>query len=220
MREAMQWVHDRTVEGMNVDTDVHTLDAGGPGPRAPRCGRGLRQDQLERAGHLGELRRLVPPPVHHRALRRAPGGHRPRPGGRRPGPTPWPWPPGPGSMPANRWPPCTSPTSSWPSSPATPRRGPAAAGRHPPAARRQRQLLGTGLAAPVARTDWRPDEQRPLVRLPRSVGRGHRRHQRHRARSGHRLRCCRGRRDRHRHPGRPPTSTTPTSARSPTGRWR
>ena len=25
MREAMQWVHDRTVEGMNAGTDVHTL---------------------------------------------------------------------------------------------------------------------------------------------------------------------------------------------------
>ena len=25
MREAMQWVHDRTVDGMNAGTDVHTL---------------------------------------------------------------------------------------------------------------------------------------------------------------------------------------------------
>ena len=25
MRDAMQWVHDRTVDGMNAGTDVHTL---------------------------------------------------------------------------------------------------------------------------------------------------------------------------------------------------
>ena len=83
MRDVMQWVHDRTVDGMNAGTDVHTLmrEVTVPGPVRRR--RGLREDQLERAGHLGELRGLVPPPLHDRALRRAAGRGRARSGGRR-----------------------------------------------------------------------------------------------------------------------------------------
>ena len=82
MRDATQWVHDRTVEGMNAGKDVHTLMSESHVARALRSRRGLREDQLERAGHLGELRRLVPPSLHHRALRRAAGGGGARPGGR------------------------------------------------------------------------------------------------------------------------------------------
>ena len=71
MRDAMQWVHDRTVDGMNAGTDVHTLMREVRVPEHLDVGEGYGKTSLERAGHLGELRRLVPPPLHHRALRRA-----------------------------------------------------------------------------------------------------------------------------------------------------
>ena len=38
MIEAMQWVHDRTVDGMNAGADVYTPDARRQGPGAPRRG--------------------------------------------------------------------------------------------------------------------------------------------------------------------------------------
>ena len=83
MRDAMVWVHDRTVDGMNAGTRRPHADARGHRARPPRRRRGLRQDELERASHLGELRRLVPPPLHHRALRRAHRRRRRRPRRRR-----------------------------------------------------------------------------------------------------------------------------------------
>ena len=63
-------------------------------------GEGYGKTSLERAGHLGDLRRLVPPPLHHRALRRS-RRRRSRPTSwPRPEPRPW-WPrPGCGSTPA------------------------------------------------------------------------------------------------------------------------
>ena len=70
MRDAMQWVHDRTVDGMNAGADVHTLMREIRVPGHLDLGEGYGKT-LERAGHLGELCRLVPPPLHHRALRRA-----------------------------------------------------------------------------------------------------------------------------------------------------
>ena len=75
LRDAVRYVHDETVRGMNAGTDVrhaHARDRA-----AARAGgrRGLRQGRVGRAGHLGELRRLVPPPVDDRAL---PDGRRRR----------------------------------------------------------------------------------------------------------------------------------------------
>ena len=61
MRDATQWVHDRTVEGMNAGKDVHTLMSEVTLPEPFDLGEGYGKTQLERAGHLGELRRLVPP---------------------------------------------------------------------------------------------------------------------------------------------------------------
>ena len=65
LRDAVQYVHDATVEGMNAGKDVRTL---------------IRQGFLGCSGDLGELFRLVPPPVHHRAVSGRPGRHQRRSG--------------------------------------------------------------------------------------------------------------------------------------------
>ena len=83
LQEAMRWVHDRTVDGMNAGADVHTLMREIRVPDHLDVGEGYGTDEVERPGDLGELRRLVPPPLHHRALRGAATGGRSRPGGRR-----------------------------------------------------------------------------------------------------------------------------------------
>ena len=72
MQQAMRWVHDRTVDGMNAGEDVRDPDAHGECPTTSTWARGCGTTPWERAGHLGEPRRLVPPPLHHRALRRGP----------------------------------------------------------------------------------------------------------------------------------------------------
>ena len=144
----MQWVHDRTVDGMNAGTDVHTL---------------MREVRLPEHLDVGEGYGTVAWNVraiwenyagwfHHRSTTEL---YAPRPRGRwpptwwpRPAPTRWWPPPGPGSTPASPSPRCTSPTSCWPSSPATPGPGPWPPAAHEALLGRQRELLGVGLAAP------------------------------------------------------------------------
>ena len=81
LQEAMQWVHDRTVDGMNAGTDVHTLMRQVAVPDHLDVGEGYGKTSLERTCHLGELRRLVPSPLHHGAVRRRARRDRARPGG-------------------------------------------------------------------------------------------------------------------------------------------
>ena len=67
LRDAIAYVHDRTVEGMNAGKDVHTLMREITLPPELEVGQGYGKVRLGRAGDLGELLRLVPPPLHHRA---------------------------------------------------------------------------------------------------------------------------------------------------------
>ncbi len=69
LRDAIAYLHDRTVEGMNAGKDVHTLMREITLPADLEVGQGYGKVLLGRAGHLGELLRLVPPPLHRRALR-------------------------------------------------------------------------------------------------------------------------------------------------------
>ena len=58
-RDAIQYVHDATVKGMNDGKDVYTLMREVKLPAELGRRRGLRQGLLERARHLRGLRRLV-----------------------------------------------------------------------------------------------------------------------------------------------------------------
>ena len=131
MREAMQWVHDRTVDGMNAGTDVHTLmreirvpghlDVGEGYGRTSWNVRAIWENYAGWFHHRSTTELYdVPAAAIAPDLVAAAGGRRA--GRRRPGV---------GSMPANRLPHCTSPTSSWPCEPRS-RPGPAHRGRRPP----------------------------------------------------------------------------------------
>ena len=93
LHNAVDYVHRRALEGFNAGIDVWTLMREIELPAAPAGGPGLRQGGLGRAHAMGDLRRVVPAPVHHRDV----------PGlvGRRAAPS-W-WPP-PASMPPSSGP--------------------------------------------------------------------------------------------------------------------
>ena len=103
MRDATQWVHDRTVEGMNAGTDVHTLCARSPLPTTSTSARATARRHWNVRAIWENYAGLVPPPFHHRALRRAARGGGAGPGGRGRCRTPWSPRPGHGSTPASRW---------------------------------------------------------------------------------------------------------------------
>ena len=74
VRDAVQWVHDKTVEGMNAGTDLFSLMRDIELPAELTVGAGARQGVVERARGLGGVRGLVPLRIHHRAVRgTAPG---------------------------------------------------------------------------------------------------------------------------------------------------
>ena len=190
-------------------------DARGHGARALRRRRGLRQDELERARHLGELQRLVPPPVHHRALRRAGGGGRDRRRGRSRCRARWLPPPVHDSTPERRLPLCTSPTScSRPSrtilTPSQPPRRPRV-----PSSRTAR-TSGSGRGSTGLSTSWRPGDERRHLRLLRCGRPRHGGHQRDRPRHRHGLCRRRVRQSPSPAPGALPATMRPTCACSPT----
>ena len=78
LRDATEWLHDRVVEGMNAGRDVHSLMRDIELPPELDVGQNYGEGGLERTGRVGDLQRLVPPPVDDRALRRAGVGGRAR----------------------------------------------------------------------------------------------------------------------------------------------
>ena len=68
LRNAIQYIHDQTVAGMNAGKDVRTLMREITLPAEYRSGSRLRKGRLGRASHLGELLGLVSSPVDDRAL--------------------------------------------------------------------------------------------------------------------------------------------------------
>ena len=59
MIDAVQWVHDRTVEGMNAGLDLRTLMREIKVPRRARAHGGVRQGFVERARHMARIHGLV-----------------------------------------------------------------------------------------------------------------------------------------------------------------
>ena len=68
LRDAIQYLHDQTVAGMNAGKDVRTLMREITLARGIRSGPRLREGLLGCAGRLGELLGLVSSPVDDRAL--------------------------------------------------------------------------------------------------------------------------------------------------------
>ena len=70
LRDATQYLRDRTIEGMNSGVDLFTLMGSDHAAARARHPAGARQGAMDRARGLGGARRLVPLRVDHRALRR------------------------------------------------------------------------------------------------------------------------------------------------------
>ena len=68
LRDAVRFVHDETVRGMNHGKDIHTLMREIQLPPELEVGEGLREGLVERARDLGELRGVVPPQLDDGAV--------------------------------------------------------------------------------------------------------------------------------------------------------